>query len=67
MPDTGRGFYDLIAILDTSRAMAQADADRPPAACPFDLQPLESASGDLHCPFCGRVFNPGDPPERGWR
>lgn len=67
MPDVGRGFEDLVAILDSDRAMAQADADRPPSACPYDLQPLESTQETLHCRFCGRTFNPGSPPERGWR
>jgi len=45
----------FLSIVREAAQTAAEERARPPSACPTDGEPLESARGVLHCPFCGHV------------
>lgn len=47
------GWYGLLNIVREAGAMAAADREAPPVACPNDGEPLRSKNGTLWCPFDG--------------
>jgi hypothetical protein len=47
------GYYDLIAIYDEARAIAQENETREPEACPNDGTPLQDGPNGLFCPWDG--------------
>jgi len=45
-------WYSLLAIAQEAADIRRESETRPPLACPFDGEPLESgADGELHCPW----------------
>jgi hypothetical protein len=57
--ETG-SWYGLLSILREVRAIAAAEAARPPVACPNDGEPLSTGPGGvLHCKFDGYVWRGG--------
>lgn len=51
---TPGGWYTYLSVLAEARALALADRNTPPAACPNDGEPLRDAGrGVLFCPYDG--------------